>query len=484
MQNPKLQIPAKLRPFVEKHKRFKVAYGGRGAAKSQSFADIFIMKSHMEGAKVGCFREYQNAIEDSVFPLLVSEIKRLEAPGYKTDKTHIENESGGCFRFKGLARSAGSVKSMFGFKYFWLEEGQFISKESLKILTPTLREEDAECWISMNPLNSADPISQRFIEPYKTILDRDGIYEDDLHLIVKINYLDNPWFPESLDQERIHDFNTLPRAEYDHIWLGAYNDNVEGSIITAEWFDAAVDAHVKLGFKPIGKKIVTFDPSDEGGDDKGLCVRHGSVILDSDSLAVGDAGDGMDWALSRAITEQADLFSWDCDGLGSGQKRQVQDALNGKRVDWAMFKGSESPDNPKSIYEPVDKGVDNAKLKQRTNEQTFRNKRAQYYGLLRDRFYNTYRSVVKGEYVDPKNMISISSECRQIQKLKSEMCRIPKKNNPNGLFQIMAKPDMKKLKLPSPNQADSVMMSLFIPPDKINTAAHNKPIRQSGGWSR
>ncbi len=457
--NPLIRIPEKLERFLTTKKRFKVAYGGRGAAKSQSFADIFLMKAHMEGAKIGCFREYQNAIDDSVFSLLTKEIDRIEAPGFRCDKSHIDNASGGCFRFKGLSRSPGSVKSMHGFKYFWVEEGQFLSKESLKILTPTLREEDSECWISMNPMSSADPASQRFIEPYRAILERDGIYEDDLHLIVKINYTDNPWFPANLDQERAHDLETLTRSEYDHIWLGAYNDTVEGSIIQAEWFDAAVDAHIALGFKPRGKKIAAFDPSDEGPDDKGLVVRHGSVVTHADFLSKGDAADGMDWALDTALAQNVDFFTWDCDGLGVSLKRQVSESLDGKHAQWAMFKGSEGVDREDEVYEDTgEKAEENRK----TNKQVFRNKRAQYYWMLRDRFHNTYRAVEKKDYFAQDKMISISSDIPCLVALKSEVCRIPKKHNSNGFIQIMSKEDMKRLKIKSPNLADALMMSMRI----------------------
>lgn len=45
-------------------------------------------------------------------------------------------------------------------------------------------------------------------------------------------------------------------------------------------------------------------------------------------------------------------------------------------------------------------------------------------------------------------------------KLRAEICRIPLKPNGNGFIQIMTKEEMKKLGVPSPNMADSVMMSL------------------------
>lgn len=451
---PHLQIPSKLKPFLTKQKRFKIAFGGRGAAKSQSFADILLLKSQTEQAKIGCFREMQNSIEDSVHSLLSDEITRLKLDGFTSEKATIYNSQGGEFRFKGLARNPDAVKSMHGFKYFWVEEAQSISKESLKILTPTVREEGSELWFSLNPNSSEDPMSQRFLKPFEKELLRDGYYEDDLHYIVWINYKDNPWFPDVLEQERLWDKKNLSTAEYDHIWLGHYNDSIENSIIKAEWFDAAIDAHKKLGFKPKGVKVASHDPSDSG-DAKGYVLRHGSVILDvqeNDSL---DVNDGLDWATDLAIDNNADHFIWDGDGLGLSLKRQVANNFNGKHCKYHIFHGGGGVDNPDVLYQAEDfQGTGN-----RTNKHAFKNKRAQYYWNLRDRFYKTYRAVIHNEYNDPDDLISLSSEIN-LQKLRSEVCRIPRKPNGNGLIQIMAKDEMKsKYKIESPNLADALMMS-------------------------
>lgn len=456
-----IEIPPKLERIIKTPKRFKIAYGGRGSAKSTTFANHFIDRAY-HGAMIGCFREFQTSIDDSVHSLLKSRINFYEADGFEIQNTQINHTSGGGFRFKGLARSIEAIKSMHGFNLFWLEEGQFISKESLKILTPTLRETDSELWISANPMNSADPFSQRFIVPYMAEIEKKGFYEDDLHLIIKVNHNDNPWFPETLEKERRFDFENLPRAVYDHVWEGAFNDSVEDSIIPAEWFDAAVDAHIKLGFQPRGAIIAAHDPSDEGGDEKAIVLRQGSVILDAETRNFGDVNDGCDWALTRAIDAGADLFVWDCDGMGISLKRQVADTLRGKKIDFAMFRGSEGADQPGQYYEALDPELSTGK-KEITNRNFFKNKRAQYYWKLRDRFYATYQAVEKGRYIDPDKMISISSQCHDIRALRAELCRIPRKYNGQGTIQIMTKIEMKRLKIKSPNVADSTMMALVEP---------------------
>lgn len=455
-----MQVPVndKLIPLLTKKKRFKIVIGGRGSGKSQGVADCLLLKGQEGPLKVGCFREFQNSISDSVHSLLVEEIERIGLHGFSNTNNDIASIGGTEFKFKGLARNPDSVKSMHGFQVFWVEEAQSTSAESLKLLTPTLRTEDGEIWLTGNPMSSADPFSQRFIVPFQAELQKNGYYEDDLHLIIVLNWRDNPWFPSSLDQERKWDYTNLPRNLYNHIWEGHFNDSVENSIIPVEWFEAAIDAHKKLGFKPKGQKIVSHDPSDLGDDAKGLCYRHGSVVLDIQELVTGDVNDGCDWATDYAITKAADLFVWDGDGLGVSLKRQVTEALDGKSIGTSMFKGSEGVDHPSQIYMPDKKA--GSKEVHRVNKDTFKNKRAQYYWALRDRFYNTYRAVEKGEYIDPDQMISLSSEIPFLEKLRSEVCRIPKKPNGNGLIQIMNKEEMKRLKIPSPNMADSLMMSM------------------------
>lgn len=424
-----------------------------------TFADILAMKAQIEGAKIGCLREYQNSLDDSVYALLDEEIKRLRIPGYRILKAKIDHSSGGAFRFKGLARSTDAIKSMFGFNVFWLEEGQFISDSSLKILTPTLRESESELWISANPMSIMDPFSKRFIVPYQKDLDKYGYYEDDMHYIVKINYRDNPWFPDVLEAERLNDKLMLPKALYDHIWEGDFNDSIENALILAEWFDACIDADEVLGFKPLGINYSAHDPSDIGPDAKGYAFRHGSVVLDVQEKRTGDINEGCDWAIDLAIRHNSDAFTWDCDGMGVGLSRQIAKAFDGKHTILSMFKGSNKPDNPDAIVEAVE-----SVMQQKTNKEAFKNKRAQKYFDLRNRVIKTYNAVEHGIYSDPDEMISIRSDIEIISQVRSELCRMPIKPNNNGLFELYTKEDMKsKFKFNSPNLADPIMMLMDTP---------------------
>jgi len=472
-----IQIPEKLLPLITKKKRFKVIIGGRGSAKSNSAGSIMIMKIETENADVLCLREYQSSIEDSVHKLMTSQVDSLGV----RDRFHVTDKKIECIangkgtRYKGAARNSSAIKSAEGFKYSWFEEAQTISGETLKLLIPTIREEGSELWFSANPGSANDPFSKRFIVPFQDELDKHGYYEDDLHLIIVINWRDNPWFPKELEADRQWDFKNLSRAEYDHIWEGKFYDSVDDAIIQPEWFDACIDSHLKLGITPRGVEVVAHDPSDTGEDPKGLAYRHGILIKDVLDLDKGDINEGGDWAIDYAASNKVDAFIWDCDGMGVGLNRQIDQALAPKGITIEMYKGSQSPRNPKAVYETIGDKI-------KTNEETFLNQRAQGYWELRERMRKTYLAVEKGEYQNPDDLLSINSGIENISALRSELCRIPKKPNGAGKIQLMSKPDMKKLKIKSPNMADSVMMAMFYQPQPMKKQIKANPIPMQNNW--
>lgn len=464
---PDIELPRKYKRVLTTKARIIVLIGGRGSAKSQSVARDLIKRAQTEQADVLCGREFQTSIEESVHKLISSLIEKLHVFGARVMEKKIDfieaGKIAGGFRYKGFARNSEAVKSAEDFKYSWIEEAQNLSKQSIKDLLPTIRAGGSKLFFTANPQASNDPFSQRFITPFIREIRRNGYYEDDMHLIIMMNWRDNPWFHESdLPQQREWDKEHMTTAEYEHVWEGAFNDTVENAIIKADWFDAAIDAHKVLGFKPRGARVVSHDPSDTGPDAKGLVYRHGSVILDVKENDKGDVNEGCDWACEFGNKVNADWFIWDCDGLGVTLRRQVDEAFKDTGTKTYMFKGSEAVDDPWELYQP-DPKLDQRKAK--TNKETFRNKRAQRCWTFRDRLYNTYRAVEKSEYIDRDQLISISSKIKCLEQFRSETCRIPRKYNPNGFIQIMNKEEMKRLKPPieSPNLFDSAMMGIVTP---------------------
>lgn len=191
-------------------KRYKIYHGGRGGAKSWSFARALTAKAHTDKLRIGCFRELQNSIKDSVHRLLCDQIQ-LMGLGIWFDITQTSIRSlvtGSEFLFKGLRHNAMEIKSTEGIDIAWVEEAQLVSKESWATLIPTIRKPNSEIWMSFNAIEETDPTYQFVLKPPPDSIVR------------KVGWEDNPWFPEVLDKERLHMLATDPEA-YEHIWGGS-----------------------------------------------------------------------------------------------------------------------------------------------------------------------------------------------------------------------------------------------------------------------
>lgn len=509
MSEVRIEYVDKLHPIFTKPKRIKIVVGGRGSTKSTGIAG-FVAAQMTNGALWCCAREQLNSIEESVHRTMLDEIDRLGLNGFTDTKTSITHKSGGRAFYRGLSRNISSLKStLSGIDGLWIEEGEDLSEKVVHKLTASVRRNAKdtqkaielkskgidpgeivkmpEIVITMNRGSRNDAIAKHYLARAEKELERCGYYEDDLLMVVELNYTDMPedWFLESgLEQERLDDKEKMSLPMYEHKWDGKYLETVENAIIQQEWFDAAVDAHkierLTKVFKPHGARIASHDPSGEGEDDKSYVLRHGSIIKRVLTMDSGDVDDGCDWATGQAIKDGADWFVWDGDGMGAGLKRQVSINFNGTHIKYHMFRGSlagSGQDNADKIYMPQYGDKD---TKPKTYAETFKNNRSQYYTNLSDRFYNTYRCVVKGDWVDPEEMISIDSEgVENLTALRSQLCRIPAiPNNPNGLIQIMNKKEMKQNDIDSPNESDGVMMSLFKPINKkIMEPLNYEPVR-------
>jgi phage terminase large subunit len=205
---PTLRINKKLEPFLTKPKQLKIAIGGRGSGKSIGIGDALTFKMATEKADIYCLREFQDSISDSVHRVFEGSINdRLMLDGWNVQEKRIISPEGAQTAYKGAARNPNSIQSAQGYKYSWFEEAQTMSQASIDKLLPTiLRNPGAECWFSANPQSSADPFSQRFIVPYLRELNKHGYYEDDLHLIIVVNWRDNPWW--NIEQETLRKWET------------------------------------------------------------------------------------------------------------------------------------------------------------------------------------------------------------------------------------------------------------------------------------
>lgn len=83
--------------------RYKIAFGGRGSAKSWSFARALLVQGAAKPLQILCAREVQKSIADSVHRLLGQQIDAMGLNSfYEVQKTAIRGRNGTEITFAGL----------------------------------------------------------------------------------------------------------------------------------------------------------------------------------------------------------------------------------------------------------------------------------------------------------------------------------------------------------------------------------------------
>lgn len=198
-------------PFAELYEphRYKVYYGGRGSGKSWAVARALIAMSDFGMTRILCCREVQNSIKDSSYQILKDMAERMGLANRFTfkDAEIVHNGTGSRFIFSGLLRNENSIRSKEGIDICWIEEASSVSQRSWDVLIPTIRKPGSELWLTFNPLTVDDPTNVFIENPPPNAFVR------------KVNYWDNPFFPEVLREQmewdKKNDFE-----KYLHVWEG------------------------------------------------------------------------------------------------------------------------------------------------------------------------------------------------------------------------------------------------------------------------
>lgn len=437
--------------------RFKVAYGGRGSAKTRTFVTLLLNNVLYYGWRAVCFREIMKSLDDSVYQEFIDEIERRGLEAYfKPIKNKIKClYSGGLIAFDGLLRNKQKVKGYANFDCAWIEEAENVSEESWKFLIPTLRKETSEIWVSYNPDNILSATHQMFVINCHY---PEQINGKNYCIVRKINYTDNPRFPETL---RL-DAELMKENDYElyrHVYLGEPVANSELAIIKPMWIEAALNSHKKLKLNPGGGKFVGFDVADEGDDKNAMAARFGWLVPHVEEWRDRDPNSAAVYVFNETIRNKVDLVRYDNIGVGAGAKGAIRDELRkieaaemSHKVKLPSFVGytaNASVAKPNFYYMPGKKNID-----------MFHDLSSQDWWLLADRFKNTYNAV-NGKPYDPDKLISIdedSIDAKLLQKLMAELSQ-PRRDYINGKFKKESKKDMRKRGVASTNLADAVVMA-------------------------
>lgn len=228
--------------FLFKPYRYKVAHGGRGSGKSWAYARALLVAAASQPLRILCAREVQKSIKESVHRLLSDQIEAMNMGHlFEILDTEIRGRNGSVFFFVGLqSHTVTSIKSYESVDICWIEEAQTVCKKSWDILIPTIRKPDSEIWVTLNPVLDTDETWQRLV-----------VNRPPNSYVAQVNYTENPWFPDVLEQERLHAKATMPEDDYQNIWEGACRSAVEGAIYAAE---------VQQAYREERVRPVPYDP--------------------------------------------------------------------------------------------------------------------------------------------------------------------------------------------------------------------------------
>lgn len=251
-----IRIPDKLVPVFTGEAMYRGAYGGRGSAKTRTFAKMAAVHG-VRCAEAGqsgvivCGREFMNSLDDSSLAEIKAAIAEEPwlASKYEVGDKYVRTRDGRVeFAFIGLRRSLNSIKSKSRILLLWVDEGEEVSEGAWIVVDPTVREEGSEIWVTWNPKRKKSATHKRFRED-----------PPPMSKIVQMNWRDNPWFPRALEVKRKTDQEKRPE-QYEHVWEGAFATVIEGAYYAKDLILAREHGRIcRVGFDPLMRVRVFCD---------------------------------------------------------------------------------------------------------------------------------------------------------------------------------------------------------------------------------
>lgn len=248
MTTQRLELPAKLIPVFTGEADYRGAYGGRGSAKTRSFAKMTAVKAIQFAAEgksglIVCGREYMNSLDESSLAEVKAAIlsEPWLAGHFDIGERYVRTKDGSIeYAFIGLRHNLDSIKSKALIRLLWVDEAEPLSETAWSKAINTVREERAEIWVTWNPERKNSATHKRFREnpPARS-------------KIIELNWRDNPWFPETLNRKRLDDAEKRPDS-YPHVWEGGFVTAIEGAYFASSLTQARSDGRIaEVAFDPL-----------------------------------------------------------------------------------------------------------------------------------------------------------------------------------------------------------------------------------------
>ena len=136
----------------------KSADGGRGSAKSDTFAQIGILRmANMlpwypeKPVRLASVRQFQNSIAESMKIVIEHYIKEFDLQDeFEIHKFAIDHVDGSHMFFPGFDRNPEAFLGIEGVNVLWVEQADPVGSEMEKVIPTFIRTPGIELWFSWN----------------------------------------------------------------------------------------------------------------------------------------------------------------------------------------------------------------------------------------------------------------------------------------------------------------------------------------------
>lgn len=301
MTEARIELPPKLLKVFTPPRgalRYRGAWGGRGSGKSVGFAKMAAVWGVVESLRFLCTRELQDSIKESFHAELKAAIASepwLEK-AYDVGVDYLRSRINGTeFLFKGLRHNIGSIKSLAKIDVCIVEEAEDVPEFSWVALEPTIRAPKSEIWVIWNPRDEGSPVDRRFRGEKPAVRS----------CIVEMNYGDNPWFPEVLEEQRQDALLRFEPEVYANVWEGKYLKASKAAVFYNKWETGTRDTTGWNG--PYVGLDWGFSTDPTAGVRVWISPDERELYIDAEVCEVGLELDDTAKVVCAAIPEAADL---------------------------------------------------------------------------------------------------------------------------------------------------------------------------------
>jgi hypothetical protein len=218
-----------------------------------------------------------------------------------------------------------------------------------------------------------------------------------------------------------------------------YGASIEGIFIPAAWVQSAIALPIPIS----GTPVAGLDIATTGKNMSVFSVRHGPVVKEPIAWRNLNTTESAYKARDLMIEQRIPHLNFDTDGLGEGVDATLS-LIKDLEFTFEAVHGNARPSDMLWDGET------------RTSAEKFANKRAELWGIMRDRFRKTHDHVNGIAQHPLEELISIPNNPTLMAQLSQPL---GKRTN-TGKILIESKDDMRKRGVDSPDYADSLSLTM------------------------